>query len=68
MSKFIIEKSLADSDINFEVLTRKEAQTTVKTWKKTEVRAMVYPKRSKEKSPNAAMMTPKAVTRTERDT
>lgn len=38
------------------------------TWKRTEVRAMPYPKRSKEKSPNAAMITPAAVKITESDT
>lgn len=38
------------------------------TWKKTEVRAMLYPKRSKEKSPSAAMTTPAAVNITERVT
>lgn len=37
----------------------------IRTWKKTEVRAMVYPKRSKEKSPSAAMMTPTATNTTE---
>lgn len=38
------------------------------TWKNTEVRAILYPKRSKEKSPKAAMMTPTAVNITESDT
>lgn len=38
------------------------------TWKKTDVRAMVYPNRSKEKSPIAAIMTPSAVSITERHT
>lgn len=38
------------------------------TWKKTEMKAMLYPKRSKEKSPRAAMRTPAAVNMTERVT
>lgn len=38
------------------------------TWKKTEMKAMLYPKRSKEKSPRAAMRTPAAVNITERVT
>lgn len=38
------------------------------TWKKTEVRAMLYPTRSKEKSPSAATTTPAAVNITERVT
>jgi hypothetical protein len=38
------------------------------TWKKTDVRAMEYPYKSKEKSPSAATRTPKAVQITESDT
>ena len=38
------------------------------TWKKTEARAMLYPRRSKEKSPTAAITTPIAVNTTERVT
>jgi hypothetical protein len=43
-------------------------KTSVYTWKKTEMKAMLYPKRSKEKSPRAAMRTPAAVNITERVT
>lgn len=38
------------------------------TWKKTEIKAMLYPTRSKEKSPSAAIRTPAAVRSTERIT
>lgn len=42
--------------------------TRYMVWKKTEVRAMLYPKKSNEKSPSAAITTPPAVNITERDT
>jgi SPX domain protein involved in polyphosphate accumulation len=38
------------------------------TWKKTDVNAILYPYRSKEKSPSAAIRTPAAVQITERVT
>jgi len=48
-------------------LTTKKSRNNV-TWKKTDVRAMQYPYRSKEKSPSAAIRTPAAVQITERVT
>jgi len=38
------------------------------TWKKTDVKAKPYPKRSKEKSPRAAITQPAAVSSTDRAT
>jgi len=38
------------------------------TWKRTDVSAIEYPKRSKEKSPIPAMMHPTAVNTTASDT
>jgi len=48
-------------------LTTNKSRNNV-TWKKTDVRAMQYPYRSKEKSPRAAIRTPAAVQITERVT
>lgn len=47
----------------------KRRKRTVKpTWKKTDVKAKPYPKRSKEKSPRAAITQPAAVSSTDRAT